>query len=278
MGVRIRIFTSAVLFACFLTLNGATARAQKSLSPANGITSLDVISVKPNTSGDSPGNIHPLPNGIRMNNLPVILLLRVAYGFAYNRQIVGAPDWVKSASFDIEARVAEGDMQEFNRLPEEQRTPNMLQIILADRFKLVGHRETQLMSGYALVVAKKGSLLHPARSDGSPEHPYLSTSTGKISMHGLPIASLANALTRQTGKAVQDRSGLKGDFDVDLHWTDEMNDALLRTETEEGGAATDSPEPGIFTALQEQLGLKLESAKVPVECLVVDHIEQPAAN
>jgi uncharacterized protein (TIGR03435 family) len=273
-----RVSYTAFIFA-WLTVNVTMTSAQTRLSTASSITSLDVISVKPNHSGGSPGNIHALPDGIRMDNIPLSLLLRLAYGLSYNRQIIRAPEWVKEESFDIEARVAESDLKGFNGLPDDKRVQNMLQIILADRFKLVTHRETQSMSGYALVIAKRGTNLQPRNSDADPEsHPYLSTSAGKISMHGLTMASLASALTRQIGKAVQDRSGLVGNFDVELRWTDEMGESPSGAETQESGVATDAPEPGIFTALQEQLGLRLESAKVPVECLIVDHIERPEAN
>lgn len=273
-----RMCLAVLMFSSLVTVASPIASAQTTLPSTGNAFSLDVISVKPNHSGERPGNIHTLPDGIRMDNIPLNLLIRMAYGLTYDRQIVGTPEWVKAESFDVEARVAESDLEKFNNLPNDQRTQRIMQTLLAERFKLAVHRETQSMAGYALVVAKGGTKLQPEKTDGSSQRaPYLSTTANRISMHGLSMASLASALTRQTGRAVEDKSGLIGNFDVELHWTPEMSASPMDAAAQETAGA-DSSDPGLFTALQEQLGLRLESGKVPVECLVVDHIERPAAN
>jgi uncharacterized protein (TIGR03435 family) len=205
-----------------------------------------------------------------------------------NNQVEGGANWVDSERFDIEAK-AEGNASQTQVLL-------MLQALLAERFKLRMRNETRQLPIYALVMARSdgkiGSRLRPSSEGdclkvpplgGGPpppsdrSHPFcgvLYTPTGYWTGRGVSMEALASNLARVVSRVVLNRTGLAGIFDMDLQWTDLM--ALLQP----GAPAADAPAPAdnptsIFTALQEQLGLKLESTKGPVDVLVIDHVEQP---
>jgi len=143
------------VFSCPQAQAQAQAQAADVVSKGDKI-SFDVISVKPNHSGEKPGNIHPLPNGIRMENIPLNLMVRQAYGLAYNRLIVGGPQWMGTESFDVDARLTGSDLERLDKIPSDQRTRVMLQLILADRFKLAVHRETQQLADTILFLQRRG--------------------------------------------------------------------------------------------------------------------------
>ena len=159
----------------------------------------------------------------------------------------------------------------------------MMQAMLADRFKLKAHRETKDLPMYALVVAKGGFKL----KDADPNNTYPNGIKGPdgvshagmmmmrrdmLTAQAVPISSLAGNLAGQLHRIVLDRTGLTGKYDITLRWSpDEMSN-------EQQDAATTISAPSIFTALDEQLGLKLESTRGPVDAIVVDHIEMPSEN
>ena len=163
----------------------------------------------------------------------------------------------------------------------------MLQTLLADRFKLTTHRTTKELPIYSLVVAKGGSKLHEANSgeikgpDGRPEPPgssLIGFRSGELTGQNLEMDQLARLLTEQTGRTVVDNTGLKGNYDLTLNWTP---DQIAPNGLAGGGpdsSTSSEPGPSIFTAIQEQLGLKLQSQKGPVEILVIDHVERPSEN
>jgi uncharacterized protein (TIGR03435 family) len=195
-----------------------------------------------------------------------------------NDRILGAPDWAKSDKFDIAAKVDSSDVAELQKLSQYQRGL-MLQALLVDRFKMVIHAETRELPVFALVIAKNG----PKLKEATPEDKGMMRLTrGMLVGQGIPITFLANMLMHQSeleGRTVLDKTGLTGKYEVTLQWTPE--DQTLPGPAD-GAQATAPPSdasgPSIYTALQEQLGLKLESTKGPVEFLVIDHIEQPSPN
>jgi uncharacterized protein (TIGR03435 family) len=146
--------------------------------------------------------------------------------------------------------------------------------LLADRFKLAVHWETRELPVYALVVAKNGPNLHKAKEADGGSH--ISAGTGQFTSQGTTMTEMAQTLTqelsRELGRVVIDKTEIAGRYDVALKWTPETGTASSNAE-----GATDSG-PSIFTAIQEQLGLKLESAKGPVQVLVIDHAEMPSEN
>jgi uncharacterized protein (TIGR03435 family) len=140
---------------------------------------------------------------------------------------------------------------------------------LAERFQLKLHRETKEVPMYALVAGKGGSKLKEVEFG----HSSTSAGPGHVTAQKIPMAKLADFLSGQLGSPVTDMTGMKGFFDFTLEWTPDARPS------EVGGATDSVPGASIFTALQEQLGLKLESRKGPVEMLVIDHVEKiPTGN
>ena len=168
------------------------------------------------------------------------------------------PPGLDSAHFDIVAKAPEGvQTQTFNAL---------LQKLLVDRFKLTFHRETKVMPAYALVVDKKGLRVQAVQ----PGESGWGKGRGRLDGIHLPMAEFASLVAELVDRPVKDLTGLSGVFDIKLRWTPEGTDP---------SAADPSLPASILTALQEQAGLKLEPQRLPVEILVVDHIErQPTEN
>ena len=191
------------------------------------------------------------------HNLTLKRLIAQAYDVDM-RQIRGGPDWIDSTSYDINAKIPAEDSGQ-----RREKIPLMLQSLLADRFHLAIHREPEEISGYALVVVKKGSKMLPAKpADGSSTN----SNNNHLVAQNISMESFAKTLShdRAVGELVVDKTGLSGGFDFELSWS-EVDDQP-------------SDLPSIFTALEDRLGLKLESAKIPVEAIVVDRAEKPGAN
>ena len=222
----------------------------------------DVVSIRPNHSNSSGGGMRPIAGGFAGSSLSVGILIQAAYDVK-PWQIFGGPEWVKTDGYDIEAK-SEGN-------PDFKQKLEMLRPLLADRFQLKFHRETRQMPVYSLVVAKGGPRLQPT-ADGVSG--YFTAGRGLIQGRAVEIPTLANLLGGSLGQSVVDKTGLTGHFDIKLEWTP--------TEGERNYTFDDRPLDGggssIFTALQEQLGLKLEAGKGPVEVFVIDHVERPSEN
>lgn len=292
-----RYLTAFVLCAGFaLAPYGITrARAQ---APADK-PKFEVASVRENTNDDGKVMFGIQPGG-RFNtiNAPLWELIRMAYG-VQRTQLVGAPDWTESARYDIVAK-AETDIP--GSAPGSPLGPLnfMLQDLLEDRFKLRAHRETRDMPVYELRLArtdgKLGEGLKPStidcaamrgrgrggRAGGPPGPPPpgerprcgMRVAPNQVLAGGVALAQLTQMLSQFTQRIVVDRTGLSGTFDIDLSFTPER---MPQGPPPPGAPALniDPNGPSLFTALQEQLGLKLESEKAPVEVLVIDHVERP---
>ncbi len=219
----------------------------------------EVASIKPTATKDGSLAVSFPPGGrFSARNLTLKQLLQNVYAMQ-DYQIVGGPGWITSAGFDIEAKAGAGS----GEWPREQ-VLQMVQTLLADRFHLALHRETRQLPVYALVVGKTGPKLQPADSNaGRPK-----TMFGQIIVQKMSMTGLANILALDLKRPVKDETGLKGDFAFTLEWTPGLGDSDDRP----------SARPSLFTAVQEQLGLKLESAKGPVEVLVIDSAEKPSEN
>jgi uncharacterized protein (TIGR03435 family) len=226
----------------------------------------DVVSVKPHQAGDESWSSGPSQDGYRAVNVTAPSLIQYAYVLTLPDQISGLPGWAADARFDIEAKMDEQTVAEFRKLsPEQQQEQRqlMMQTVLADRFKLKVHRETNNHPIYELVVAKSGCKLKESPA-GEPQRMMIRN--GRIVSHAVPVFNMISNLSYETGRIVVDKTGLTGDYDFTLNWTPE----------EQSG--TDGAGPSIFTALEEQLGLKLVPAMGPVDTIVVDRIEQPSPN
>ncbi len=250
----------------------------------------DVASIKLNKSADPRVMVRPARGGrFTATNIPLQFLITLAYGVK-DFQISGAPPWLTSERYDIEAK-AEGD-------PGIETLGPMLQTLLEDRLQFKYHRETKEVPVYALVVAKAGKL-HQAegecgpRASGPPPPPEPGKTPtppcggffmfpGRLGGQKVAITQLIDSLSRFTGRTVLDQTNLTGKYDINLEYTPEQG----QFQAPPGGAPNGLPPlppsdpngPSLFTALQEQLGLKLESQKGPVEILVIDHVERPSEN
>jgi uncharacterized protein (TIGR03435 family) len=192
-------------------------------------------------------------------NASLRLLMSRAFGVA-EFQIEGGPGWVDSDNYDIAAR-ADTPLE----MTREELRP-CLQALLAERFRLKTHRITKQGSVYSLAIAKNGPKLKEHVGGGAPGI-SLSSDSGKAVIEGAKatMARLAEYLSGQAGRPVVDNTGVKGDYDFRVEW--DPRDETVGTSG-----------PSIFSALQEQLGLKLEGAKGPVEIVVIDSVERPSAN
>jgi uncharacterized protein (TIGR03435 family) len=196
-------------------------------------------------------------NRVSVKGLTVATLIRAAYNLRAG-QLSGEPGWSATEPFDIAAS-AEGALT----FPQVRQ---MLQALLADRFQLKFHRETKEGAAYALVIAKAGPKLAPSVAADYTTHVTAGKSEVQMAIFRASMAQLCGRLATFVGRPVVDRTELSGVFDLQLIFAPED----LEGEPRES--------PSIFTALQEQLGLKLESARAPVEILVVDRLGRPSSN
>ncbi len=227
-------------------------------------------SIKPSAPGGRGFRMQIAPGGrVMASGVTASLLMQQAYEVR-EFQIQGAPGWMASDRYDI-TTVAEGGTQ-----PDDLRP--MMQALLADRFKLAMHRETKELPVFALVAAKGGPKFHASASggDGPGNGRMMRMGRGQIELQHGTMGFFANELARQLGRTVIDKTELGGEYDIKLEWT--PDEATPGPPTGERPVPADAPGPSIFTALQEQLGLKLESTKGPVEILVIDRVEKPTEN
>ncbi len=232
----------------------------------------DVASVKRNISGDISRGMRPGVGRLSISNMTLRDLLMVAYQVR-DFQISGGPSWIDSEHYDIEAKT------DGNTAPRQMAEP-MLQALLEDRFKLKVHRETKELPIYVLTAAKNGLKIQPAKEGscvnpepGKPAAPGQRQSAfcgfhvigrGRYDATHTGVPALATDLSSVLSRTVVDKTALTEAFDVHLRFAPED--------------APDSTSPSIFTAVQEQLGLRLESGKGPVEVIVIDQVERPSEN
>jgi uncharacterized protein (TIGR03435 family) len=192
-------------------------------------------------------------------------------------KFIGIPDWAKAEKFDIEAKVAGADVPTFQKLNFDNRQL-MVRAMLADRFKLRAHHEVREQPVYDLVIAKNGPKLQDAKpAEGSDPGGTMERKPGQMTAKNVVVSQLVTQLTQTLGRTVVDKTEtLKGKYDFTLTWAPE--EAASSASGDSSSPPPDPTGPSIFTAIQEQLGLKLEPARGPVECLVIDHLEQPSEN
>jgi bla regulator protein blaR1 len=262
-----------------------------------GSVSFEVASVKPNKSGDGRVMISMPPTGrYTATNVPARLMIQQSYGLQ-PFQIVGGPAWMTSDRFDIVAKAPDGFA------PDQIR--GMVRALLADRFKFKAHMETREMPIYALMLAKSDGKLGPnlktsttdcaalakeRRAAGPPPVPQqpgepiqcgFMVGAGNMNAGGMPMTELARSLSGFVNRIVIDKTGLTGNYDFQLAYTPDgrgggpLGPLAGAPPIGADAPAADPNRPSLFTALQEQLGLKLDSQKGPVEVLVIDSIEQP---
>lgn len=260
----------ALIVASFVlaVTSGTWLRAQ---TPAG----FEVVSVKANKSGASQVTIN-FQGGVTLINVPLRAIVQLAYNINTLSRIVGYPDWTNVERFDIQARPPEG-------MATTAEMGAMLRTLLADRFKLVAQIEKRELQTYALVKArtdgKLGSNIKPAEAPcvgprGEPNPLAIQCAApgsvpGATSFAGVPMPQVAALLSLVVGRPVTDRTELAGPYDLELRFSGDPA---------AGAPLPDASAPSIFTALQEQLGLKLEAERELVEVLVITSIDRPTEN
>jgi uncharacterized protein (TIGR03435 family) len=244
------------------------------LAQTSPVPTFEVSVVKVNKSADTGSNSNSHNGQFRASNVTLANVLQYeAYDLPASR-ILGGPKWLNSERFDIEAKLDPAAWDRIYALPPAERRQQMealFQRLLQDRFKLAAHWETRDLPVYAMVIAKKGPALQPSKE---PEgQTGVSQRNGLLTVKGETLAQLADTLTQdlsqEIGRVVVDQTATPGRYDFVLNFTPATDKAL---------PDADDTGPSIFTAIQEQLGLKLESTKAPVTVLIVDHAEMPSEN
>jgi uncharacterized protein (TIGR03435 family) len=220
----------------------------------------EVASIKPNLSGPESGfSFDIAPSGrVTASNVDVWTLLRFAYSLR-DSQISESPKWIKERRYDVQALPPQGS----EAIPREQ-VVQMMRTLLEDRFRLKWHRESRPSRAYGLTIADHGPKLPPAREGRGR------TRMGDLDAPSMSLESLCQILEFEFERPVLNRTGLSGTFAVRLQWASER--------APKANQADDTSLPSLFTALQEQLGLKLESINAPVDIFVIDDVELPSEN
>jgi uncharacterized protein (TIGR03435 family) len=211
----------------------------------------EVASIKPNNSVDGGSSTNTNDGEVVFRNNSLRQLVQDA--FDVRSFSLSGPDWLSTVHFDINAK-----------LPRKSSFPemrHMMQALLIERFGLAVHHETRTMQGYALVTAKNGPKIQPVAGDGGHS---TNSSRGKIVAERMTIAQLADTLSRQLKQPISDMTRLAGVFTFTLTYAPDSSE-----ERPAGEAG-----PSVYSALQEQLGLRLEARKIPVDVVVVDHVER----
>jgi uncharacterized protein (TIGR03435 family) len=270
-----------VLITVAIVATLTSVRAQQKTFEVASVKQHPVSQVTPSLMTAEPGG------RFTARNIPLRLLIRTAYQIQ-DDQIVDAPSWIGTDRFDISAKAEDGSSPA-DLVP-------MLQALLAERFKLTFHRDTRELSMFELQLSRTDGVLGPnlkknecapdlnappSAPGGPPRCGTISNGFGRLTLIAQPISVMAQFLGPSVNRVVVDRTGLTGSYDVDLTWTPDRlpprppgapPDQPIRV----NGAEIDPNGPSIFTAIREQLGLKLESGRGPVQVLAIDHVEQPS--
>ena len=267
--------------AIVLFSGSGTAQAPSAPGPPDRPT-FEVATIKPNKSGDARSRTDAAPNGrVMATNVPLNDLVRTAFLLQPQEMVMGerAPTWITTDRWDIEAKAA-GE-------PSPQQMRAMLRNLLIDRFKLVTRRDVRTMSAYALVLARNDRQLGPqlrrstldceaqvaaarvpGTTPGTVQQCGGRSGRGTIATFGVPLSDFAKSLSPAAGRYVFDATGLTDRFDANLKWTPDP----------EPGAAAPPDGVSLFTAIQEQLGLRLDPRQAPVDVFVIESAEQPTEN
>jgi bla regulator protein BlaR1 len=282
------LLTSVSAIAAILPVGIGILNAPSSHAQSSGERlRFEVASIKANTSGDRGSYIRPSPGRLIITNMALRRMIMLAWRIQ-EFQIADAPGWIATAFYDVEAKTG-------SAVSVQQKEELMLRSLLEDRFGLRFHWETKTLPAYALTASRTGLKLQEAKPgsciaidpNNPPEHVAPEDRNrvcgagwwGRDTLmmkHG-DMAILANDLSYLLSRTVVDKTGLTGPYDVDLKFAPDQAIAGIPGPTGDAPPAGDAG-PTIFTALQDQLGLRLEPAKAPVEILVIDRIERPSEN
>jgi uncharacterized protein (TIGR03435 family) len=281
-----RLFVTAVGLLTFWLASTPATYAQGivcRLAVSGPLPSYSVTSVKEDAKGDinKPVSNDQTGDGLYLRNETLELMMRVAYGVR-SYQIVGAPEWVNAREWDVAAKTDDAETQKLktmNKAEAQIERCLLMQSLLADRFKVVVHQETRIEPGFSLVVAKGGPKFKEAvpTPPGQTPKPPIIMDNGILTFNGYPIERLAVVLSQLMGQPIVDNTRLTGKYEFTIPWTEsefKVTTSITTVDANDGGDSATS----IFTVLQEQLGLRLESEKVPTDVIVIDHVEEPTPN
>ena len=275
---------SLLAIAFFASLGAYGQDQAPTPSPHVAAPAFDVVSIKPNKSGSGSMSITGVSDTFKGTNVSLTMLLINCYDVR-DDLISGLPGWTRPARFDIEAKIVNPDKKQIDKLTQEQRR-EMLLAILKDRFHFQAHLETKILPVYDLVITKSGPKFTggPGANKDIPAaiaqkhlvaEGMMLVNDEELTAAGVPVSSLASSLADVVGHNVIDKTGLTGKYNFEHKWTPEREP---RGSSDNGQADTQTAASSIFTAVEEQLGLKLQSSRGPVQTLVVDHVETPTEN
>jgi uncharacterized protein (TIGR03435 family) len=275
-----------VVAVLILALEASRAEAQASAE----LPAFEVISIKPRTPDAPPGNIPNAPDRFVRPNVTVSGLIEYAYELRAF-QVIGGPGWLRSDRYEVSAKAETAVPQSEMRL--------MVQRLLAERFGLQVHRETREMDTYALVTARRDGQLgekmksserdcapiidagnvRPRPGDGPPPCAWfvaLINGFARLRLTGIRMARFAGVLEPMTARKIVDRTNLTGTYDIEMDFLPDPG--LLGLSIPNSNALQQSDIPPLTTAIQDQLGLKLESGRAPVDVVLIDNVRPPTAN
>lgn len=268
-----------------LTLLLPVASAQK---PMVKLPSFDVVSIRPNNTGSGSIRVSIDDDHFEMTNVTFAIMLMNAYNLR-PAQLSNLPSWAHSEHFDVKGKVLDGDLEALKKMTPEDRRP-MFQALIRDRFGLQFHMETRPMPVYELTVARGGPKMQalPEQTDAEKEaaekNPAASAERGSLNVNqtpggilitagGVKMSTLVATLSNYAGRTVLDKTGLPADYTFQLRWLPEEASA-----PHGDAGSTAEPLPSLFTAIQEQLGLRMVAGKGDVELMVIDHVDHPTDN
>jgi uncharacterized protein (TIGR03435 family) len=239
---------------------------------ADAKPTFEVATIKP-TKPDEQGR-RLIWTGRRMEtvNTPLSFLISFAYGM-HAKQIIGIPPWADTEKFDITAQ------PDLEGQPSDKQLKAMVQKMLADRFKLSFHHDTKELSVYVLSVTKTGNKLTKSEADPNGLPGLFFRGLGKLNVRNATMNDFTGLMQNAVlDRPVVDQTGLTGRFDFTLNWTpDDSQFGGMGAKVPPPTDAADAP-PNLYTAIQEQIGLKLDATKAPADVLMIDHVEEPSAN
>jgi uncharacterized protein (TIGR03435 family) len=257
--------------------HGTLAQHVQQAASAKQQPAFEVATVKPSKPSRWGEDLDESNNTLTIENYSLRHLIREAYRLKSDSQIIGAPAWADNERFDIVAKMDEAEVARMDKMDgdeSDREWDRMLRSLLADRFALKVTRDRRTLPVFALVVTHSGPKMKPTppRNSGAADGDSgINIHNGELTARAASMDGFADTLTGMrdmANRVVINRTGLTGNFDFQLDWSRERGD----------GASTDSPWPGLFTALEEQLGLKLKSARATVDVVVIQSAAEPTVN
>ena len=257
-----------ILILLLLPLSGFAQTPTQATVPT---PAYDVVSITPNKANAGSTYWNSQDSTFTGTNLNAKMLVSFAFGISEDL-ISGLPAWAGSVRYDINAKIVDPDLPTLKKLTDKQHN-DMLAQVLADRFSLKSHTESKKLPVYNLVLAPHGSKLKLSALQDQTKGTWTSN-VGDFTGTTIPISAITDFLASHLQRTVIDKTNLTGFYDLHLTWAPESPAAIAGQDT----GQTEDTGPSLFSALQDQLGLKLIPAKGPVPTLVIDHIEPPTPN